>query len=232
MRWHGKVFASLALSAIVAACAADDLGPQYMEISEEESELLFYGPGLAGGFRQFLTGQDHQFVRRTLATYGPKYGEFPFARMYLAEAPPTRHFTSAPAVEKAFEQWGWFKNKTLEVGTTGDTVNAIGRIDFAAATADGVACVAWLQTFGPREDTGVGTRLLSGYYCKGKGPMMSAAEAEAIVKLIGHRKIGIVDPPADWTGSTLMRIQVIWGSEPSCRDGFDGQIGFPAGRTA
>jgi len=199
MKQNAWLLLALAISALAGACTAADIGPEYVEVSEEESELLFYGPGLAGGFRQFLTGQDQHFVRRTIASYGPKRGEFPFAAIYFSETPPQRHFTRVLPVKKTIEQWGWFENKSIEFGASGATANTIGRIEFAAATADGVACVIWLQMFGPREGTSAGTRLLNGYYCRGEGPMISAAEAESIVKLVGHRKYGAVEPPARWS---------------------------------
>jgi len=189
---------ALAVTALAGACTSADIGPEYVEVSEQESELQFYGPGLAGGYRLFLAGQDSQFVHRTFATYGPSVGEFPFARMYFSETPPTRYFARVSAVEKTIEHWAWFDSKTIKFGASGTAVNAIGRIDFVTATADGVACVVWLQTFGPREGTGVGTRLLNGYYCRGRGPMISSAEAESIVLLVGHRKYGAVDPPKSW----------------------------------
>jgi len=199
MIWGAWMMLALDVSAFAGACTSADIGPEYIEVSEEESGLLFYSPGLADGFRQFLTGHDHHYVRRTIATYGPKAGKFPFARMYFAETPPNRHFTRALPLEKTIEQWGFFQNKTIEAGETASTVNAIGRIDFATATADGVACVVWLQIFGPREGSGVGTRLLNGYYCAGAGVMMSLSEAESIVRLVGHRKYGAVEPPAGWS---------------------------------
>ncbi len=229
----------MAVFALAGACTNGDIGPEYLEVSEVESRLQFYGPGLAGGYRLFLTGKDSHFVRRTIATYGPVSGEFPFARMYLAETPPTRHFTRVRPVKEGIEQWDWFRGKTIEIGASGDAVNAIGRIEYAAATADGIACVAWLQTFGPREGTGVGTRVLSGFYCKGTGTMPSAAEAESIVRLVGHRTYGAIEPPTGWaastsstgrTGSISIPIQVIWANNTSGVDIFGGRIRIPDGK--
>ncbi len=236
---HARRILVLAVFALAGACTSGDIGPEYLEVSEEESKLQFYGPGLAGGYRLFLTGKDNHFVRRTIASYGPVSGEFPFARMYLAETPPTRHFTRVQPVKEGLEQWDWFRGKALEIGASGDTANAIGRIEYAAATADGIACVAWLQTFGPREGTGVGTRVLSGFYCKGKGTMPSTAESESIVRLIGHRTYGAIEPPAGWTASTAstnrtgsisIPIQVIWANDSSGVDIFGGRIRIPEGQ--
>lgn len=208
MKQPARILLVLAGSVLAGACAATDIGSEYMEVSEEASELLFYGPGLAGGFRRFVTGQDKHYVRRTVATYGPKLGEYPFAQMYLAETPPTRHFTLVPAVEKTIEDWEWFENKPVEIGASGAAVNAIGRIDFVTATADGIACVVWLQVFGLRDDGGVGTRLLSGFYCKGDGAMIPAAEAGSIVKLVGHRKYGAVAPPKGWSAAATPAVLI------------------------
>ncbi|UCH75275.1 MAG: hypothetical protein JSU82_05380 [Rhodospirillales bacterium] len=198
---HSFRSTAIAMCLLAAACADSDMGAEYFEISEEESALQFYGPGLAGGYRQFLTGEDQHFVRRTLATYGPQSGEFPFARMYYSETPPNRYFARSLPIEDTIEQWGWFSDKTVEIGAALETVNAIGRVDFLTLTADGVACVIWLQAFGPAEGTGVGSRLLNGFYCRGPGSMMTNSEAESIVKLVGHKEYGAVTPPRDWSAA-------------------------------
>jgi hypothetical protein len=200
MRRQRKIVAILALSVIVAACDTDDLGTQYTEIGEEESGLLFYGPGLAGGFRRFLVGHDEHHIKRTTASYGPRAGDLPHAQLYFVEMPPGRHFTRLAPVEDMIESWGFFENKTIVRGGKGSAVNVLGRIDYLTFTADSIACVIWRQPLGIKHDRGVGTILLDGYYCKGEGPMMSGAEAEIVVKRIGHRKLGIVDPPAGWPG--------------------------------
>lgn len=198
-----RVWLLIVLAACVSAggCAATDIGTEYVEISEEESGLQFYGPGLAGGYRHFLSGQDDHFVSRTVATYGPKSGEYPFARIYISETPPDRYFARSMPVEDTVKQW--FADKTIEMGATASAVNAIGRVDFITAIVDGVACVVWLQTFGTKDNTGVGTGLLNGYYCRGRGSMMTASEAEFIVKLVGHREHGTVEPPAGWSAATV-----------------------------
>ena len=208
MRRQGKICAILALSAIVAACGTDDLGTQYTEIGEEESGLLFYGPGLAGGFRRFLVGRDEQHIKRTTATYGPRAGDLPHAQLYFVEMPPGRHFTRLSPVEEMIEGWGYFENKTIVQGSKGSAVNVLGRIDHLTFTADGIACVIWRQPLGIKHDRGVGTILLDGYYCKGEGPMMSAAEAKAILKLIGHRKLGPVKPPPEWYPETAGKVDI------------------------
>ena len=229
---------ALTVSVLAGGCTIADIGPEYVEVSEEQSGLLFYGPGLAGGFRQFLAGHDQNYVRQTVATYGPKAGEFPFAQMFFSETPPDRHFARAPRVEESIEEWGWFRSRTIRVGAKGDAVNAIGRIDYAAATADAIACVVWIQTFGPREGGGVGTRLLSGFYCRGEGPMFSADEAESIVRLVGHRKYGVVEPPAGWwvaaalpahsteSISRLIPVTVVWHNDSAGVDRFEAQMRF------
>jgi len=191
---------ALAASALTGACSQTDIGTEYVEVSEQEAGLQFYGPGLAGGYRQFLTGQDEHYVRHTSAAYGPKSGEFPFARMFYSETPPDRYFARTMPVEDTLEQW--FSDKTIVVGEISSAVNAIGRIDFVTVTVDGAACVVWLQAFGEKEGTGAGTGVINGFYCRGYGSMMSASEAERIVKLVGHRKYGEVAPPNGWSSAS------------------------------
>jgi len=187
---------ALAVSGLAGACSENDIGTEYIEVSEEDSGLHFDGPGLDGGFRRFLVGRDDQFVTRTMATFGPRSGEFPFASMHLSEMPPGRHFTRVASVVEMVDAWGWFENRTVTMGTKGTAVNSIGRVDYVPVVADGIACVIWRQIWGPRYAQGEGTNLLDGYYCKGEGQMMSAAEAESVVNRIGHKTHGPAVPPA------------------------------------
>jgi len=195
----------LAAFAFAEGCAETDIGTEYVEISEEESALQFYGPGLAGGYRQVLTGEDEHFVRRTVATYGPKSGEFPFARIYFSETPPDRYFARSLPVVDTIDRW--FRERTYQIGVKASAVNAIGRVDFVTATVDGAACVVWLQTFGAKDGTGVGTGLINGFYCRGPGSMMATSEAESIVKLVGHREEGAIAAPQGWGGGPPAAVQ-------------------------
>lgn len=207
MKRSWMILLALAIAGFAGSCADTDIGPQYVEISERESGLQFYGPGLAGGYRQFLTGRDNHYVLRTLATYGPKSGGFPFARIFYTETPPDRYFARSIRVEDTLKHWGWFSHKAIETGATEDSVNALGRVEFVTVTADGIACVVWIQAFGMGEGTGAGSRLLNGYYCRGRGPMMTAAEAESIVKLVGHKTYGVVPPPEGWSTAGAPNIE-------------------------
>ena len=117
------------------------------------------------------------------------------ALMYLSETPPGSHFTRVPRVGKTVGDWSYFENRTIVRGATGNTVNAIGLIQYLVFTADGISCVNWVQTAGIVDGRGVGTVLLTGYYCKGKGPVMGKGEARSIVKRIGHLKHGRIEPP-------------------------------------
>jgi hypothetical protein len=227
MKQGVKPWLTVAVSVLAGACSGGDIGAEYANVSEEESRLLFYGPGLAGGYRQILTGTDGKFVRRTVAMYGPTTGTYPHARIYYAEMPPGRQFKRDVTAEDTIRHWGWARNKTVEPGITGTTVNSMGRIGYAVATADGITCLVWRQPMGARDNGGVGTRLLSGYYCRGEGQTFSAAEAESIVKLIGHRDYGPVDPPAGWLDAGTLRIAVMWKNASSGLDHFRGVVRVP-----
>lgn len=191
----------------LAACAGESLGPEYREISEEESGLQFYAPGLAGGYRNILSGQDDKFVKRMIAVYGPKQGEFPHGQLILTEMPPGRHFTRIDPPADKIEEWGQFENRQIVRGTTGTAINAIGRIAYAAFQADGMACIIFRQPFGTVYGTGRGTNLLDGYYCKGGAGMINKGEAVSIVKAIGHRKYGVVSRPSGWPSATAVAVQ-------------------------
>lgn len=192
-RFHRISITGLML--LLAGCMGETLGPEYREIGELESGLQFFAPGLEGGYRQILQGQDAQFIKRTAAAYGPKRGDYPRGQLILTEMPPNRHFTRIDPPEDAIKEWGPFENSAIAIGAKGTAVNGIGRIDYVAFRADGLACVIFRQVFGTVYDTGRGTRLLDGYYCKGPGPMMAKDEAVAIVEAVGHRDHGPVQAP-------------------------------------
>ncbi len=195
----GLALAALALAAAwLAGCADRALGPEYIEISEQDSGLQFYAPGLKDGFRRIIAGQDEHHVTRMVATFGPREGDYPHGLLMYMEMPPGRHFTRIDPPQKSIGSWGLFKDREIVNGPAGSARNRIGRIDYAAFTADGLSCLVVKQPFGTIHDLGRGTMLISGYYCKGVAPMMDAAEAEAIASLVGHREHGPVTPPAGW----------------------------------
>jgi len=227
MKLGATVYLAVVVSLLAGGCTGGDIGPEYVSINEEESGLLFYGPGLADGYRQVLTGTDQKFVRRTVARYGPQTGKYPHATIYYAEMPPGRQFKRDVPAKATIGHWGWSRDKTVKTGATGVAVNAMGRIGYAAATADGVACLVWRQPMGIRDNGGTATRLLAGYYCRGDGPMISAAEAESIVKLIGHREYGPIEPPEGWSDTGTVRIAVMWKNASSGLDHFRGIIRVP-----
>jgi hypothetical protein len=57
--------------------------------------------------------------------------------------------------------------------------------------------------------------------------MISATEAESIVKLIGHREYGPIDPPDGWSDTGTVRIAVMWKNASSGLDHFRGVIRVP-----
>lgn len=180
------VWATLGL----AACAAEELGPEFSEISESESVLVFTAPGLENGYRKFLYGQGRHFLEITYATYGPPKGSFPHANIQLIETPPDRHFTRISPPSEAIEDWDLFKGKTITKGPGGRAVNGIGSYRYLAFTADDLACVVWKQPFGRADNGGVGTGLVSGYYCRKGNTMMSDGEAAGIPKGLDRRETG------------------------------------------
>jgi hypothetical protein len=204
----------------LAGCADDALGPEYGEIGEAESGLQFFAPGLNGGYRKFIYGQDERYVKRTIGVYGPKQGEYPHGQLILIEMPPRLYFPNVTAPRDSIDDWGQFENRAITHGPVGTAVNKIGRIDYAAFLADKLSCIIFRQTFGTAYGSGGGgTRLIGGYYCKGETPMMTKGEAVAIAKAIGHRKYGPIEPPEGWPGAKAslnqLYLVVVW-------DGGDG----------
>jgi len=188
----------LVLCLSLAGCAAEEIGTEYGTISEAESGILFYGPGLERGYRQFLAGQTSTFVDQTFATYGPPTGEFPRSEIVLIEAPPNRHIARLPVLKNSIDSFGLFKNRAIVTGPGGHVVNAIGDAEYLAFTADRLSGVIWRQTASAFQDGGYGKVLMFGYYCKGEAPMMTGDEAGSILTRVGHVTYGSIDPPAGW----------------------------------
>ena len=95
------------------------LGPEYREISEEESGLQFYAPGLKGGYRKFIYGQDERYVKRVVGVYGPKQGEFPRGQLVLIEMPPRLYFPRVSSPQDTIEDWEQFKERAITHGPEG-----------------------------------------------------------------------------------------------------------------
>lgn len=185
-----RILAIVVIATTTAACTGSNLGTEYIEISEQESKLLFDGPGLKNGFRRFLTGEDSVFVSRTIGIYGPPRGKLPFAQIMLVETPPGRHIARIDRPRNSIKLWNFFEDKTITLGVTGDATNAISRAKYAAFRADELYCVIWTQGFDARYDQSAGSHLLTGFYCRdGRAPMLTG-EAERIVTLVGHREYG------------------------------------------
>ncbi len=183
-----RYLALLTFAAGLGGCAAGELGSQYEEISEAESRLVFAGPGLANGYRQFLYGQNEHYLEISSGMYGPPKGAFPQAYVRLVETPPDRHFTRLPTVSSMIEDYNLFEGKKITRGPGGRAVNAIGSFEYLEFTADALACVVWQQPFGQMDMTGVGNGYFSGYYCRVGQTMMSPGEASGIPKRMDRRR--------------------------------------------
>ena len=191
-----KLLWILALGGLAASCTPQDLGHQFKEVSEVESKIQFYGPGLEGGYRQFLTAAPTLTSgRKTVASYGAKQGEFPLAFVAYNEAPPEFKYEFLPSITKVISSMDYFKNRKIVRGEFGFKKNPIGDVEYLPFTADGISCVSWVQAVGQVAFHQVGTALIYGYYCKGEGPVMSEKEANSIVNLLGHVDHGWIEPP-------------------------------------
>lgn len=197
-----RVLPTVVLAAMLTACTQNDMGSEYEEIAEEKTNLVFYGPGLNGGYRQFLTGKSPRYDTVTIGIYGPGSGSFPRAQIVLHEAAPQRHFLTAPSLSKYVAKREFFKGRDITPGKEGETNNAAGSIRYLTFLADTMPCVAFVQFMGVRDEGGLGDKRLLGFYCRGEGqPAISAGEAVEIVKTIGHRKHGAPEPPKGWDGA-------------------------------
>ena len=188
----------LMLAAALAACVANDMGMEFEEIAEADSSIVFYGPGLDGGYRKFLTAQTAQFDTITVGIYGPRRGAFPRAQIQLHELAPRRYFPSALSLSDYVEETEFFQGRKIAPGAEGETRNAAGSIRYLTLRADAMPCVAFVEIIGGRGTGGMGSKRLSGFYCRETGAAITAGEAVGIVQAIGHRKYGAPKPPPGW----------------------------------
>ena len=189
----------LALAIMLGACAAyRDRGPGYADFDEAKSDLVFYGPGLDGGNRKFLTDSNARFDRIIFATYGPRHGGFPQAQIQLFELPRGGNVSTAPALSKYIAEGELSRGRKITPGKEGQTSNAAGRIRYLTFMASDNPCIAFLQFMGMRTAGGLGDKQLIGYYCKRQGRPLTSRESKEILRAIGHREHGAPKPPPEW----------------------------------
>ena len=176
------------LATLVAGCAGtNDLGPEFVEIKAEDTQLAFTHPSMAGSSPHFFKGRNRSdgAIMYT-GSWRAARSEFPVLELALLNAPSGYYLPSDANGEDLAAKWGVFKNRkvTYEDGFT--IVNGLGRIAARSLHADTLACVAFAELFG-FNDYGAGSRRLDGFYCTGPGTVLSKDNMIGILQAISVR---------------------------------------------
>lgn len=179
-----------ALSSLLAGCGAGTLSGDRGEISEAESRLIFHGPGIEGGFRQFFREKMSNGEEWTVGVYGPVSGRLPRAEIVFYRPPPS-YFLGRPAGTGGLvDDFEFFSGRTLVFGESGKATNRIGAAQYQLVAADTMSCVVFEQTFGSRQHGMAGNKALFGFYCREFAAELDAEQAERIVAAVGHADYG------------------------------------------
>jgi len=177
----------LAVMGLFACQTTSDLGGESVEINEDESDLVFYGPGLDGGYRRLIAGRVRNSYQ-IYGIYGPKTGEFPNAEIVYQRIVRNNYFFEKIDIEKEVANWN-SKGRTPKIITKGRTKNSVGFIEYAIYLKGNESCVQLLQVYGRGAESNrlKGDRLIMGYYCdKGSEPF-SVEDAEKIARRVSDR---------------------------------------------
>lgn len=177
----------LAVMGLFACQTTSELGGESVEINEDESDLVFYGPGLDGGFRRLIAGRIGNSYQ-IYGIYGPKTGEYPNAEIVYQRIVRHNYFFENIDIEEEVASWN-SKGSTPKIIATGRTKNSVGSIEYATYVKGNESCVQLLQVYGGvAESTRLkGNRLIMGYYCDQGSEPFSVEDAENIARRVSDR---------------------------------------------
>lgn len=195
---------ALALLSVLAACVtSSDIGKKSEEISEAESDLVFYGPGLEGGFRRIITGMNGPRARQTFAMYGPKKGKTPYANIVMLHVGSLNYYFKKQSIEKTVAIWAQNENNPPSIVDEGYVVNKLGKALYATYMEGGEACVAFILNYGGSEANSLaGNRKMTGHYCDKRTSNFSHEEVTRILKTLGDKNVKYPEPPIGWVAAS------------------------------
>ena len=201
--------ALLLSAAMLAGCAADGgLGDEFSEITEDASKIVFYGPGLSGGYRRFIHNiKERGALERTTASYVSPDGPYPRAQIVLAETDDD-HYIRGWTVRSPGElarQVAESQGSQWQQDGHGYAGNAIGSVEYIRGRLAQNPCVFFLQRWRQADFEGVNDyrSLMQGYYCGAAGQLIDDARATEILQALGHRFEGLPVRPADVADSRV-----------------------------
>ena len=189
---------AILLAGILSACQTS--GEWFLEqkqVAEADNDVLFYAPGLAEGYRKFLTGRTASYDHLALASYGPKKGSFPVAEIILNEAMAGRHIQIIGGIEGYLKKWKRLEDvSNWQHQEKGFIENGLGSAEYLAASASDADCVVFRQYWKPSFYNGF-NKWLFGYYCvERNGPIK--LDPKAVLSNLGHREDAPISPPPGW----------------------------------
>ena len=171
----GGVLGAVVLSGCVST---SDIGMKNRQLTEEESPLVFNGPGLENGYRKFTYGKspDH-LVITLLADYGPKSGRYPSANIMLRKLTNSQWHFYKVNLQDELQKYTSFKENLPPLGEKQFYVNNLGRADYVPFQHAGEHCIFFVQTKGRGTGSLDGNTRVQGFYCDTKPISREAAVA-------------------------------------------------------
>lgn len=161
---------------------AGALGAEWEIIAEKESRIVFQAPeGIYPGNFEKKRG----FYSAAYLGYWRDLPNSKQLAIYMVLLDPGRLFRRMPDLEDTIRDWGFFKDKKLELRQKGSAVNAIGRIKHRRFSADLLQCFVFFQGWGQSESDwgagaeGVSQNYLTGFYCSAE--TVTDAELKAVI---------------------------------------------------
>jgi len=200
-RYIVKAIIILSFIGLAACDTTSDLGVEFTEITEEESDLVFYGPGLQGGFRRIISGKvPKDDEEKTIAFYGPALGKTPYAEIHHNRI--TRHnsyFNNIPLDSFAENLMAEIK-ETSNIPPTlfeKDTaINKLGNIHYLTYLDGDETCISFFQIYGNYGSSK--DRLIAGSYYDEGTVGFNLSQIKYILSMIGDKKVNTPFKPQSW----------------------------------
>lgn len=162
------------------------------EITEAQSGLVFDPPALQGGYRRFIKSVNGHGDVSIIANYGPPSDLLPRAVIILDKAGPNRYVSDKLTWEELRDGLSFTKNKNLKISSPLKAETGIGKIDYAFASSQEMACILFQEYFGSRGfGAGYGDKRLLGFYCEKGSARLTNDFAKQLLARLGHVDYGL-----------------------------------------
>jgi len=196
---------------LLSGCqTTSDLGGENKEISEAESNIVFYGPGLDGGFRRIISGHDSKTrMDQVISIYGPRAGKTPYAEIYYKRITRTNYFFKNlkidTLIDRVLSDYEDGAVNKPDIIAKGQKKNKLGVIHYATYMLPDEACVMFFQTYGKYADGPnlKGDKLIAGSYCDAASKPFTDHQVEGVLSMLGDKNSKYPEKPKGWAAAEV-----------------------------